>query len=116
MGLRLFAILAVLAAAPALAQRVPTLPGAWPLTGTPPSAEAAPPPPLPDRGVVIPRSEPGALIPGVDVSAGWLFEGADPTIRRDSEGIRPTDRALPSEARDQPRGVPGVTLTVPLGQ
>lgn len=115
MGLRLITIVTLLAT-PALAQRVPTLPGAWPLTGAPPSAEATPAPPLPDRSLEIPARPGAALIPGVDVSAGWLFEGTDPTIRRDNEGIRPSDRTLPAEARDQPRAVPGVTLTVPLGQ
>jgi hypothetical protein len=97
----------------AMAQRVPTLPGAWPLTGQPQSQEQVP---LPDRSIESPTAGGSALLPGMDVSAGYLFEGSDPGVVRDSEAIRPTDRARPREANDQPRAVPGMTLTVPLGR
>jgi hypothetical protein len=106
-----------LLAGSAHAQRVPTLPGAWPLTGAPPAGEASlAPAPLPDRSLEIPRSDGPALLPGVDISAGEMFGGTDPTRPRDTERIRPSDRTLPREAGDQPRAVPGVTITVPLGQ
>lgn len=107
------ATLAISTLGVATAQRVPTLPGAWPLTGQPSVADNSP---LPDRSIEIPRAERGGLIPGVDVSAGYLFEGQDPTVRRDTESIRPGDRTVPREANDQARAVPGVTLTVPLGR
>jgi len=97
----------------ATAQRLPTLPGAWPLTGQPETQQQAP---LPDRRLEIPTAGGAALLPGMDVSAGYLFEGSDPGVIRDSEAIRPSDRARPREANDQPRAVPGVTLTVPLGR
>ena len=58
----------------------------------------------------------GLRVPPIALSAGYLFEGSDPGVVRDSEAIRPTDRARPREANDQPRAVPGMTLTVPLGR
>lgn len=102
----------VLLALPAASQRLPTLPGAWPLTGAPPAAEATPLP-LPDRRIEIERTDQGAAGLGVDVSAGYLFEGRDPTMHAD-EPIGPSHRELPRGARDQPAAVPGVTVTVPL--
>lgn len=96
----------------AAAQRVPTLPGAWPLTGAPPAASAAPLP-LPDRGIEFERTDRPTGSGGVDVSAGYLFEGRDPTLH-EAEPIGPSHRELPRGARDQPPAVPGVTVTVPL--
>lgn len=101
----------------AQAQNRTLLPGAWPL-GNPaaPRIEAAPSAPLPDRSVVIPEANvatPG-LLPGVGLEAGMIGEGLDPTRRPDAERIRPSDRALPAELGDQPRAVPGMTLTVPF--
>jgi hypothetical protein len=106
-------VLLVAVAWPVLGQRAVTLPGAWPLTGQPPAQEQAP---LPDRRIEIPLGEPGRIAPGVDVSAGFLYEGRDPTALHDSEQARPADRAIPREANDQPRAVPGVSITVPLGR
>lgn len=115
--LGLFALLLMPpASVPAAAQRATTLPGAWPLTGAPGSAAAAPAPSaLPDRRVDIPDATRPQVAPGVDISAGYMFEGQDPTVRPDGDGRRPRDRYIPREANDQPRAVPGVTVTVPIG-
>jgi hypothetical protein len=108
-------VLLVGLALPVHGQRPATLPGAWPLTGAA-GTDAGAPAPLPDRSVELPRDEPGRIVPGVDVSAGFLYDGRDPTALHDSEQVRPSDRALPREANDQPRAVPGVSITVPLGR
>lgn len=115
------ACLAVAAVAPAVAQRgpalpgAPTLPGSWPLTGGAAAQPAPGPSALPDRRIDIPDATRPQLAPGVDVSAGYMFEGQDPTVRPDGDGRRPRDRYIPREANDQPRAVPGVTVTVPIG-
>lgn len=98
----------------AVAQRnIPTLPGAWPLTGQPQAQQTAP---LPDRSIEHPTAESAPVLPGVDVSAGYMFEGTDPGVVGDAGSIQRTHRARPREANDLPRAVPGVTLTVPLGR
>jgi hypothetical protein len=112
-GIALVSFSAVMA--PAAGQRTFTLPGNWPLG----SAQPAPPSrtdtlPLPNRKVEIPSQQATQVVPGVDITAGYLFEGSDPTQRRDSDRIAPSHRQLPSEAKDQPKPVPGVTFTVPL--
>lgn len=108
---------ALLVAAPALAQAPrgnATLPGAWPL-GRSTSPEAAPKLPLPDRSIAIPgNSNPSVLPGGMDIQAGMIGEGMDPTRRPDNERIRPSDRTLPTESANVAPAVPGMTLTVPL--
>lgn len=108
--------LAASAVASAAAQRNLTLPGTWPLTGVTGQAATAAPPPLPNRRIEIPVIEQPRLVPGAEVRAGYMFEGQDPTIRPDADGKRQKDRIIPREANDQPRAVPGVTVTVPIGR
>lgn len=110
-------VCALVAAAvlPATGQQLPTLPGAWPLTGQRHGTTGAAVP-LPDRRIEIPAPAQTGILPGVDVSAGYLFEGQDPTRPRTDEQIRPSDRTIPREANDQARAVPGMTITVPLGR
>jgi len=112
-----FCLAALLAAAPALAQAPranATLPGAWPL-GRSNSAEAAPRLPLPDRSIAIPGGQGGGLLPGgIEIQAGMIGEGMDPTRRPDVERIRPSDRTLPAEAGNVAPAVPGMRLTVPI--
>lgn len=118
-GFRFAIVIASLAALPSVAQAQTRtlLPGAWPLGNpTAPRVEAAPLAPLPDRSIAVPEANvatPG-LLPGVGMDAGMIGEGLDPTRRPDDERIRPSDRTLPTEARDRPLAVPGLTLTVPL--
>jgi hypothetical protein len=118
-GFRIRTVIACLAGTTCLAQAQnrTLLPGAWPL-GNPaaPRIEAAPVAPLPDRSIAVPEANvatPG-LLPGVGLEAGMIGDGFDPTRRPDNERIRPSDRDLPREAQDQPRAVPGMTLTVPF--
>lgn len=118
-GVRFRVVVASLAALTTVAQAQTRtlLPGAWPL-GNPaaPRAEATPLAPLPDRSVTVPEANvatPG-LLPGVGLEAGMIGEGLDPTRRPDADRVRPGDRDLPREMQDQPRAVPGMTLTVPF--
>jgi hypothetical protein len=99
---------------PAVAQHVPTLPGAWPLTGQ--RDDGTEPAPLPDRSIEIPREQPGSLIPGVGVSAGYLFDGRDPLAGSDPGNVLAGDRELPREYSDQPEAAPGLSITVPFGR
>jgi hypothetical protein len=118
-GFRIRIVIACLVGTTCLAQTQnrTLLPGTWPL-GNPaaPRLEATPLAPLPDRSIAVPDTSattPGWL-PGVGLEAGMIGEGLDPTRRTDGDRIRPSDRDLPREAQDQPRAVPGMTLTVPF--
>jgi hypothetical protein len=70
---------------------------------------------LPDRSIAIPGGQGGGLLPGgVEIQAGMIGEGMDPTRRPDVERIRPSDRTLPAEAANVAPAVPGMRLTVPI--
>jgi hypothetical protein len=111
-------VLLATASAPVLGQTArpnATLPGAWPLGLPTRSAEAAPLQPLPDRRITIPGDNGTSLLPGgIEIQAGMIGEGMDPTRRPEADRIRPSDRTLPTEAVNVAPAVPGMTLTVPL--